>query len=931
VHRLTTAQWIDAFPDALIVADQAGVVVLANRRAEELFGFEPERLAGLRIEHLLPERLQAVHTEHRRLFHQAPQARPMGAGLDLSARRADGTEFPVEISLSPAETEDGTVVLCAVRDVTEQQRTRVRFQALLEAAPDAIVITDHDGRITLVNAQTERLFGHPRGTLLGRPVEALVPEGLREVHARERAAYQADPRTRPMGAGLELTGVRADGSEFPLEISLSPLEGQVETGTTIATIRDVTERLQARAASVREHRQSALAALGQLALTRRDEVDLVQEALRTASALLPAASVAMLDLAPDGASLAVTGRAGPDGPRAGDDPVPVAGSPEGVALREGLVLTGDAGADGHFPAAGPVVSCLAVAIALDGEPRRVLALTTPSRDAFSTDDLNFLQSVRNVLASALTRARAEARLETSTVWLQALLDNAPAAVYFKDVQGRFLVANDAAARIAGVEVQAMLGRSDEDLFDPATAAVFRDNDQRVLETGVPVEFAEHADAPDGGDRIYQSMKFPLRDREGRVFGVGGVSWEVTERIQAERERADLEQRRRHSERLEAVGQLAGGIAHDFNNLLGVIANYAGFLAGELPPGQQADDVLQIQQASRQAAELTRRLLQFSRRQPGHPQVLDVREVVAELERLLSRTLGDHIVVRTDVAPGLWTVTVDRGQLEQLLMNLALNARDAMPDGGELTLEAVNAERAAEPGEPTCRFVRLTVRDTGTGMTPEVRERAFEPFFTTRASGQGTGLGLASVYGIAAQAGGWVELDSEPDAGAAVTTWLPAGDGTAQAPGAVEPPAARGHGELLLLVEDQPAVREVTARILRGGGYDVEAVPGGEPALTWLAAAERRPAVLVTDMLMPVMSGAELAARMRETLPALPVVLVSGYTDRAPPDGDAGVPPTLFVEKPFSAARLLEAVARALEGGRAGGAGTHAGRTEAHRP
>ena len=860
---MTTAQWIEAFPDALIATDETGLIVLANRRAETMFGFGEQGLAGVPIESLVPERLHADHTR---------------------GRRADGSEFPVELSLSPVETTEGPITLCAVRDVTEQHRSRTRFQALLEAAPDAVVLTDAEGRITLVNAQTERLFGHPRSALLGAPVETLVPEAR--------------------------TGLRADGSEFPIEISLSPLDGQAEPGTTIALIRDVTERLRARDAARREHRQSALAGLGQLALTRRDEGALIEEALRTLAAVVPAAAVALLGLAPDGAALLVTRRAGPPGPREAEA-VPVVGSPEGWALREGHALTGDAAADGRFPAAGPVASCAAVALALDGVPRRVLALTSAAVDAFSTDDLNALQSVRNVLAAALNRVRAEAELERSTVWLQALLDNVPASVYFKDVEGRYIVANAVAAGIIGRPIEDVLGRTDEEVFGPSGAG-FRGNDQRVLRTGAPVEFVEHVERDDPEDvRVFQSMKFPLVDRGGRLFGVGGVSWDVTERVRTERERADLEERLRHSERLEAVGQLAGGIAHDFNNLLGVITSYAGFLATDLPPGQQADDVEQIQQASKQAAELTRRLLQFSRRQPGHPQLLDVAEVVRELERLLSRTLGDHVVVHTAVADDLWPVTADRGQLEQLLMNLALNGRDAMPDGGELHLEAANAERGGRPAEAPGRFVRLTVRDTGAGMAPEVRERAFEPFFTTKASGHGTGLGLASVYGIAAQAGGWVELESEPGDGTIVTTWLPADERGVRAAGAAEPSAARGHGELVLLVEDQPAVREVTTRILRGGGYEVEPVAGGEAALARLAATGRRPAVLVTDMLMPVMSGAELAARVRETLPDLPVVFVSGFTEHAPPQAPDGGPATLFVEKPFTATRLLEAVARAL--------------------
>jgi CheY-like chemotaxis protein/nitrogen-specific signal transduction histidine kinase len=399
-----------------------------------------------------------------------------------------------------------------------------------------------------------------------------------------------------------------------------------------------------------------------------------------------------------------------------------------------------------------------------------------------------------------------------------------------------------------------------------------------------------------------------------------VSTDVTERTRALAERAALEARVARAERLETVGQLAGGIAHDFNNLLAVIANYAGFLAQTVEPGSRAaEDVEQILAASRGANELTRRLLLFSRRRAGNPEVVDLTTVVADTQQLLERALGEQVELRTVVEPGLWSVLADRSQLEQVVMNLAINARDAMPDGGALRIEARNVR--LRPGEVPGldgEAVELLVADTGAGMPEEVLDRAFEPFFSTKPAAEGRGLGLATVYGIVRGAGGRVELRSGPGSGTAVIVHLPASHRPPDAGEVGEAAAApAGEGECVLVVEDKEAVRVLTERILRDAGYAVRTASDGGDALARYD-ADPDFDVLVTDVVMPGVSGQELADAVRERRPGLPVVFISGYTEDHVVEDARRDGATAFVEKPFSADELLRAVRAVLEESVAGG-------------
>ena len=385
---------------------------------------------------------------------------------------------------------------------------------------------------------------------------------------------------------------------------------------------------------------------------------------------------------------------------------------------------------------------------------------------------------------------------------------------------------------------------------------------------------------------------------------------------------DREEQLRHAQKMEAIGRLAGGVAHDFNNILTAIVGYTDMLAERLDPGDQtAKDVAEVRKAAERAAALTRQLLSFSRKQFLHPTVIHLNDTVNGLSQMLPRVIGDHIQTAIRLAPDTGLVRADASQIEQVLVNLVLNARDAMPTAGQLTIETGNVDLdeqrlAAEalslqPG----RYVMLTVTDTGIGMERATRERAFEPFFTTKPKGKGTGLGLATVYGIVDQSGGGIALDTAPGRGTSVRIYLPITTATVADPETAPAPApltTHAGTETVLLVDDNDPVRELAASALRRRGYTVFEARGGEEAIDWTMGAERKPDLLVTDVVMPGLSGPNLAARLLQDQPSLKVLYMSGYTDDAMPAHGkfwGGVP---LLQKPFTPGQLAARVRLALD-------------------
>jgi PAS domain S-box-containing protein len=409
--------------------------------------------------------------------------------------------------------------------------------------------------------------------------------------------------------------------------------------------------------------------------------------------------------------------------------------------------------------------------------------------------------------------------------------------------------------------------------------------------------------------------------EGQMIATAAIR-DISERAESEREKALQEQLDR-ARRLESVGQLAGGIAHDFNNILGVIMNYAEFVGEELGPDSAArEDVEEIRRAAERAAALTRQLLIFSRREVVKPELLDLRELFAELENLLRRALGERVELDAKFAEDLHTVEADPSQIEQVLVNLSVNARDAMPEGGRLLIEAENVELDEEytymhPDTGAGLYIRLKVSDTGVGMDKETVERVFEPFFTTKS--EGTGLGLATVYGIVTAAGGRIDVYSEPGIGTTVKIHLPATSAMPLEDEAEAGTETGGRGEVVLVVEDEPDVRRMAERILSKSGYSVIGTAEGAEAVTICQPGGQQVDLLLTDVIMPEMLGTELVERIHTLRPDLPVIYMSGYSHEVlAPQALTENGGSAFIEKPFSAQALRATVRELLD--RPGGAG-----------
>jgi PAS domain S-box-containing protein len=747
-------------------------------------------------------------------------------------------------------------------------------EQVLEFAPDAIIGADGDGRIVLANHQTELLFGYSRDELLGEQVEALIPQRFRPGHPEHRTGYFADPRTRPMDE-LALHGVRKDGTEFPAEISLSSID--VDAGRlAVAAVRDVTERRSA------EQARARLAAI----------VDASDDAIvgfATSGIITSwnAGAERLFELSADEAiGHPVTAVTQADGPLRVADLLARAVDIEAVEHHEVQYQRSD----------GTTVDVHLTLSPIRGADGAVTGVATIARDISA-------------------RKRAE-------LMFQHLLRFAPDAIVGVDQGGTIVLANEQAELLFGYTRDELVGSSLDRLVPARSRGVHPAHRQEYFDDpvtrpmGAGLELA--GVRKDGSEFPAEISLSSIKTHDGVVATV--AVRDISERAESERERKMAEELNQ-ARRLESVGQLAGGIAHDFNNLLGVIINYATFVADELPEtGQAHDDVEEIRHAARRAADLTRQLLIFSRREIVKREVLDLNGLVAGLENLLRRALGERVELELRFGENLWPIEADPGQLEQILVNLAVNARDAMPDGGRLLVETANAmvdePLAGGRGDlASGRYVRLTVTDVGVGMDEEVRRRALEPFFTTKPKGEGTGLGLATVYGIVTQAGGRLDLDSELGHGTSVKVHLPATDRSLVPAGAAVPDAPKGRGETLLVVEDEPEVRQLTERILTSAGYLVMTASGGAEALS-VTSAENVD-LLLTDLVMPGMLGSELVERLRADRPELKVVIMSGYSHAVLSGSEiADSPWSAFIEKPFTADGLLRAVRELLDVGEA---------------
>jgi two-component system, cell cycle sensor histidine kinase and response regulator CckA len=494
------------------------------------------------------------------------------------------------------------------------------------------------------------------------------------------------------------------------------------------------------------------------------------------------------------------------------------------------------------------------------------------------------------------RRQAEEALRTNERLMNNILENIPSYVFATDRQHRYILLSDDLARFYGKSKEELLGKTHHYVFPKNVADAIQATNEQIMRSGVSQQLEEVVESPGNGiPRILSTNKSPLRDEKGQIYGISGIATDITEHKR-------LEAQFRQAQKMDAVGRLAGGVAHDFNNLLTIINGYSSMLIDRLsqedPRHEMAVETLK---AGERAGELTKQLLAFSRKQVLLPQPLNFNESLHLISSMLNRLLGEEVTLRMDLAPNLWSINGDKGQLNQVTMNLAINARDAMPNGGKLTITTRNLSLTPEWPDryqmmPQGDYVHVSVHDTGHGMSPDTLSHLFEPFFTTKEVGQGTGLGLATVYGIVKQSQGYIFTDSALDQGTTFHLYYP----RVIAAAAVAPTPLIGHkkgSEHLLIVEDQDSVRALIVHALKQDGYRVIEAASGEDALRKAALLSEPIQALITDVIMPHMSGLVLAERLRVACPNIRVLFMSGYIDPTQ-STFLDEPTAAFIQKPF---------------------------------
>ena len=546
----------------------------------------------------------------------------------------------------------------------------------------------------------------------------------------------------------------------------------------------------------------------------------------------------------------------------------------------------------------------------DGRLIDVSATTSPIKDATGK-----VIGLSKVARDITERKRAEEALRASQQIIEGIINAIPVRVFWKDKNLVYLGCNAVFARDAGfTDPKDIIGKDDYQMGWRDQADLYRDDDRQVIESGCSKLFIEEPQTtPEGNTITLLSSKLPLRSSKGEISGVLGTYMDITERKHLE---AQLIQ----SQKLETVGKLAGGVAHEFNSILTAIIGQSELLLNDLPPGDPlCKNATEIRKAAERAATLTRQLLAYGRKQLLQPEILDLNSVLAGMESTLCHLMGQGADVRIAPAAGLKAVKADAGQIEQVIMNMAINAADAMPNGGNLTLETANVTLDQEyvshfPELRTGEYVMLAITDTGTGMSEKAKARVFEPFFSTKGVGQGTGLGLSTCYGIIKQSSGHISFYSEPGQGTTFKIYLPQVEPQTKIPiqRFDSPDLPRGT-ETILLVEDDPALREMAATLLRRLGYTVLAAANGIEALSLKQQPDNGLIdLLFTDVVMPHMNGKELSERVRALYPHTRILFASAYTENAIVHQGVLNKGVALLQKPFTPSALALKVREMLD-------------------
>ncbi len=886
-------------PIAIVVMDLERRIRMCNPAFQKTFKYLQAEIIGQHLDVLLaPEELRA---EALAFSMRASSGETVRA--NSRRQRSDGTLVDVQILAVPLIVNGQcTGSFAMYEDITERNAAALarreaeeRLRLLFENAVEGIFQASVDGRLLSVNPALARMCGYAS------------PQEMIASGSDVSADFYADPQAR-----LEFTRhMEADGAVERFEYQLRRKDGhKIWVSENARVVRDAAGKVIAYEGTMEDitdlkraevERQVTFEIIRSVNVTDNldDLLYLIHQALKKVLyaencfiALYEPSSemfhfpffVDQFDQAPP--------------------PQQVGRSCTAHVYRTGRAMLIPQGVFDQLTAQGevelvgtPSPSWLGVPLQTPAATIGVLVVQHyENENAYTERDLEFLGSVGGQIALAIERKRAEEKIRESEARLRVLVEQLPAALWTVDKNLCFTSAVGAGLARLGLKPNFAGGLSLFEYFGTTDSTFLPIAAHRRAIAGEAMTF--HSEWKGGS---YTCHVEPLRSRDGELQGAICMALDITDRKQ-------LEEQLRQAQKMEAVGRLAGGIAHDFNNLLMVIQGYADLLAERLPQGDSLRrNAEQIQTASQRATSLTRQLLAFSRKQMLAPKVLNVHAVVADMEKILRRLIGEDVQLETTSAPDLGLVKADRSQIEQVILNLAVNARDAMPGGGRLTIETANAELDASFAHPPAvlspgKYVMLAVTDNGCGMDAETQAHIFEPFFTTKEKGKGTGLGLATVYGIVKQSGGYVWVYSEPGRGTSFKVYLPRLEEDAALP-RIEFPAnvsANPRGsETVLLVEDEKGVRELAREYLQMIGYSVIEAENGHAALELAAMHDGQIHLLMTDVVMPGISGRELSQRVQAVRPDIRVLYMSGYTDQAVVHHGILESDAVLLQKPFT--------------------------------
>jgi len=890
-------------PLAIVALDLNRRVQMCNPAFVKLFGYSREELQGSELETLLAP--SGREDEMRDFLERAMDGETVRA--ITKRRRRNGSLVDVRVIGVPLMVFGKLAGAFGMyEDITDRSRAaeaqrsaEKRYQRIFENAVEGFFESSPQGRFVTVNPAMARIAGYSSPAEMIREVRDIGKQLYADPDGRKEVLRQLEEKG--ILEGYECQMLRKDGSKIWVSLNARALRDA--SGSIVShdgTAEDITGRKRAQlernvttdiieAVSVTENLDHLLRLIHS-SLTQVVDADNCFVALHD-----PLTDLFDFPLFVD--------KYDPPPP-----PQKLERSCSAYIFRSGRAMIisqkdFEALADqGEVELVGTQsASWLGVPLRTPSKTIGVLVVQNYQRlNAYDERDLQFLSSVGGQIALAIERKRGEEKLRESEARLRVLVEQLPAILWTVDADLRFTSALGSGLAHLGLRPNQLVGLSLAEYFGNADAEFLPIAAHRRAIAGDRVPFSL-----EWKDNSYVCHVEPMRDGSGQVQGAVCMALDVTERKK-------LEEQFRQAQKMEAVGRLAGGIAHDFNNLLMVIQGYADLLAERIPAGDSLRrNAEQIQVASQRAAGLTQQLLAFSRKQILAPKVLNINSVVVDMEKMLRRVIGEDIELQTSSVSDLWLIKADRSQIEQVVMNLAVNARDAMPKGGRLTIETANVEFDAAVSHPNTaipagKYVMLAVTDNGCGMDEKTKAHIFEPFFTTKEKGKGTGLGLATVYGVVKQSGGFVWVYSEEGHGTTFKIYLPRIDDAVPVAGRDVATDSRNlpkGSEVVLLVEDEAGVRDLAREYLQMSGYSVIVAEDGHTALELAAMHAGQIHLLMTDVVMPGIGGRELAERVTKLRPEIKVLYMSGYTDQAITQHGVLGQDAALLQKPFTLAAL----------------------------